>query len=77
MTPAQISSVRPAVTAESLHRTGLRNAMRARLVQRFCDRMPFDRILGPVFCDRIASVIYRNILDRPGKDARVGPSPEL
>ncbi|MGV8987146.1 MAG: group III truncated hemoglobin [Cypionkella sp.] len=53
MTQAQISSARPAVTADLMARTGLDDAMLSRLVHRFYDRVRVDPMLGPIFAERI------------------------
>jgi hemoglobin len=54
MTPApQPVSARPAMTADLMARTGLDDAMLARLVYGFYDRVRVDPLLGPVFADRI------------------------
>ena len=49
----QTSSIRPAVTADLMARTGLDEAMLARLVHGFYDRVRVDPMLGPIFADRI------------------------
>lgn len=49
----QAASARPAVTANLMARTGLDDAMLARLVHGFYDRVRTDPMLGPVFADRI------------------------
>ncbi len=51
--PDVLRSARPAVTAELKARTGLDDAMLARLVHGFYDRVRGDALLGPVFADRI------------------------
>jgi hemoglobin len=53
-TPSPINSARPAVTADLMARTGLDDAMLARLVHGFYDRVRDDAMLGPVFADRIS-----------------------
>lgn len=47
-------SARPVVTADLTARTGLDDAMLARLVYGFYDRVRVDPMLGPVFAERIA-----------------------
>ena len=49
----QASSVRPAVTADLMERTGLTDAMLTRLVHGFYGRVRVDPLLGPIFADRI------------------------
>jgi hemoglobin len=48
------ASARPVVTADLMARTGLDDAMLARLVYGFYDRVRVDPMLGPVFAERIA-----------------------
>lgn len=48
------ASARPVVTADLMARTGLDDAMLARLVHGFYDRVRLDPMLGPVFAERIA-----------------------
>ena len=48
------ASARPVVTADLMARTGLDDAMLARLVHGFYDRVRVDPMLGPVFAERIA-----------------------
>ncbi|MBC7737343.1 MAG: group III truncated hemoglobin [Candidatus Saccharibacteria bacterium] len=48
-----VVSARPAMTADLMARTGLDDAMLARLVHGFYDRVRVDPILGHVFADRI------------------------
>ena len=48
------ASARPVVTADLMARTGLADAMLARLVYGFYDRVRVDPMLGPVFAERIA-----------------------
>lgn len=76
MTHAQISSVRPAVTADPMPRTGLDGALLARIAQRLHEQARLDRMLRAVFCGRIASAIFMNIFDARGKDARAEPPPQ-
>ena len=49
----QVVSARPALTADLMARTGLDDAILARLVHGFYDRVRVDPMLGPVFADRI------------------------
>lgn len=53
LSEAQTASLRPAVTADLMARTGLDEAMLARLVHGFYDRVRVDPMLGPVFEGRI------------------------
>lgn len=52
--PPVLNSARPAVTADLMARTGLDDAMLARLVHGFYDRVRRDDMLGPVFAERIS-----------------------
>lgn len=52
-TMIRTASVRPAVTADLMTRTGLDEAMLSRLVHGFYDRVRADPMLGPVFAERI------------------------
>ena len=52
-TSETLRSARPAVTADLMARTGLDDAMLARLVHGFYDRVRTDPLLGPVFADQI------------------------
>ena len=52
-TSETLRSARPAVTADLMARTGLDDAMLARLVHGFYDRVRTDPLLGPVFAERI------------------------
>ena len=47
------ASARPVVTADLMARTGLDDAMLARLVHGFYDRVRVDPMQGPVFAERI------------------------
>jgi hemoglobin len=53
LSEAQTPSLRPAVTADLMARTGLEEAMLARLVHGFYDRVRVDPMLGPVFAGRM------------------------
>lgn len=46
-------SIRPAMTADLMARTGLDDAVLTRLVHGFYDRVRADPLLGPVFADHI------------------------
>ncbi len=48
-----IHSARPQITADLMARTGLDEAMLARLVHMFYDHIRADPLLGPIFADRI------------------------
>lgn len=48
-----VASARPAVTADLMARTGLDDAMLARIVHRFYERVCTDPMLRPVFAERI------------------------
>ncbi|SDX86026.1 group III truncated hemoglobin [Citreimonas salinaria] len=48
-----IRSARPAMTAEVMARTGLDEAVLARLVHAFYAKVRGDAMLGPIFADRI------------------------
>ena len=50
----QIHSARPQATADLMARTGLDEAMLARFVLKFYDRILADPLLGPIFADRIS-----------------------
>ncbi len=50
---SEIRSLRPEMTADLMQRTGLDDAILARLVYRFYDRVRADALLGPVFDERI------------------------
>lgn len=53
MTTSQAFSLRPAVTADLMVRTGLDDRVLERLVHGFYDRVRSDPLLGPVFAARI------------------------
>lgn len=48
-----VQSARPQITADLMARTGLDEAILARLVHMFYDRIRADPLLGPIFADRI------------------------
>jgi hemoglobin len=50
----EIVSARPEITADLMARTGLDEAILARLVHRFYARVRADDLLGPIFAARIA-----------------------
>lgn len=52
--PTRIASVRPALTADLMAKTGLDEAILTRLVHGFYDKVRIDPLLGPIFAVHIS-----------------------